>query len=226
MKPTGFLGLFTILLFVSCASPAPAITPVPLSIQYSFAANPWLEELSICAGNRVINSELRPADLQELDSSDLVMRIGMPTELITPAYQIGSDDLLVIINPQNPVKELTFDQVLSLFTGHIQTWKSINNANNPVQVWVFAAAEDVQQVFEKAVLGESPVTSLARLANSPEEMSQAVAIDTGAVGLITRRLKTKTTSDVFTVARSIPILAIPRSEPTGALAQMLACLQK
>jgi hypothetical protein len=226
MKRTSFLGLFTIILLVSCASSGPAITPLPLSIQYTFSTTPWLEKFFKCSGDRVINAELLPADLLDLDSSDLVMRISMPTEPITPAYQIGTDDLLVIINPQNPVSKLTVDQVFTLFTGRIQTWKSINNTNNPVHVWVFAAGEDVQQVFEQAVLGDSPVTSLARLANSPEEMLQAVSNDAGAVGLITRSWETKTTSDAFTVARSLPILAIPQSEPTGALAQILACLQK
>ena len=215
-----------IIFIVSCAPSAPAVTPDPFSIQYSFAAAPWLENLSTCAGNRVIDTELRAADFQDPESSDLVMRLGQPAKLITPAYQIGSDDLLVIVNPQNPVNQLTADQVNALFTGRFQTWNFINGTDTPVQVWVFPAGEDVQQVFEKSVLNSSPVTSLARLANSPEEMSQAVSNEAGSVGIITRRLKTKTTSEVFTAASHLPILAITRSEPRGALAQILACMQK
>jgi phosphate transport system substrate-binding protein len=156
----------------------------------------------------------------------MVMRIGLPARLITTAYQIGTDDLLVIINPQNHVNELTADQVRAIFTGRIQTWEAINGTDALIQVWVYSEGEDVQQVFEKSVLGGSPVTSLARLANSPEEMSQAVSNNPSAVGIITRRLKTGTTSDIFTAASSLPVLVFTRSEPQGPLAQILACLQK
>jgi hypothetical protein len=67
---------------------------------------------------------------------------------------------------------------------------------------------------------------LARLANNPEEMSKAIAGDADSIGIITRRLKTENTSDVFTVASSLPILVITRPQPQGNLAQLLACLQK
>ncbi len=32
----------------------------------------------------------------------------------------------------------------------------------PVQVWVLAAGEDVQQIFQDAAMGGTPVTSLAQ----------------------------------------------------------------
>jgi ABC-type phosphate transport system substrate-binding protein len=226
MKRFGYLCIFAIFLFVSCVPSTPVITPMLFTVQYSFATTPWLEQLSICAGNRLVNAELRAADFQDLASSDLAIRIGQPAKLGTPAYQIGKDDLLVITNPHNPVHQLTLEQVRLLFLGRFQTWKAINSNDVPVHVWVFPAGEDVQQVFEDSALGGSTVTSQARLANSPEEMSQAIAGDTDAIGIITRRLKTENTSDVFIVTSNLPVLALTRSEPQGDLAQILACLQK
>jgi hypothetical protein len=226
MKLSGFLWFFTIILLVSCIPSAPKATPETITVQYTIATTPWLQYLDNCAGTQVINAELRPADFQDLESSNMVMRIGLPARLISTAYQIGTDDLLVIINPQNHVNELTADQVRAIFTGRIQTWKAINGTDALIQVWVYSEGEDVQQVFEKSVLRGSPVTSLARLANSPEEMSQAVLNNPSAVGIITRRLKTGNTSDIFTAASSLPVLVFTRSEPQGSLAQILACLQK
>jgi PBP superfamily domain len=226
MKPTGFLYLFTILLLVSCAPSTPVITPVLFTVQYTFATTPWMENLSTCAGNRVINAELRAEGFQDLESSDLVMRIGFSARFVTPAFQIGKDELLVITNSHNPVNQLTIDQVRALFIGRFQTWKAINGNDTPVHVWVFPAGEDIQQVFEQSVLGGTSITSQARLANSPEEMSQAIAGDADGIGIITRRLKIENTSDVFTAASSLPVLVLTRSEPQGDLAQILACLQK
>ena len=83
-----------------------------------------------------------------------------------------------------------------------------------------------QNIFENTVLGGSPVTSLARLANNPDEMSQAISKDVNAIGLLTRHWKTGDTSEVFTAASNLPVLAITQSQPQGVLAQILACLQK
>lgn len=215
-----------ILLITSCTQVAPTTTLEPIRVQYSFATQPWLANLANCAGQNVTMSELRAAGFQDPQSTDLDMRIGNPGNLTNPGYQIGADDLLVIVNPKKPVNELTADQVRGIFTGRIQTWEAINHTATPIQVWVFPNGEDVQQVFEQTILGGSPVTSLARFANSPGEMLKAVANDPNSIGIITRHLKTSDTTDVFTAVRSMPVLAITESEPQGALAQILACLQK
>jgi hypothetical protein len=215
-----------LLLGTACtpATPTPALEPI--QVQYSFAAQPWLVNLNKCAGKNVLAVELRAAVFQDLRSVNLILRVGQPDNISTPAYQIGTDDLLVIVNNKNPINQLTVDQARALFNGQIQNWKAINGTDAPVQVWVYPMGEDVQQFFEQSVLGGIPVTSLAQLANSPEEMSQAVLNNIDAVGIITRHWKTRNTSDVFTAASNLPVLAITQSEPQGALAQTLACLQK
>jgi len=214
------------LLGTACTPATHTAALEPIRVQYSFAAQPWLGNITNCAGKNIVAVELRAVDFQDAKSADLVIRIGQPDNLITPAYQIGSDDLLVIVNHQNPLKKLTADQVRAFFTGRIQTWKAINGTDTPVQVWVFPTGEDVQQVFEQSVLGGSPVTSLSRLANSPGEMSQAISKDANAIGILTRRWKTGSTSDVFAAASHLPVMAITQSEPQGALVTILACLQK
>ncbi len=219
--------LFAFLLSAAACSPAtPTATPVTIRVQYSYAAQPWLEKLSGCAGGNILAAELRPIDFQDPQSTDLVMRIGQPEAISTPAFQLGTDDLVVIVNRQNPINRLNVDQVRGLFSGRIVNWRVINAQDAPVAVWVFPPGEDVQQIFEQSLLGGSPVTSTARLANSPDEMSQAIAKDVAAVGIITRHWKSGNTTQAFTVASNLPVLAITQSKPQGSLEQILACLQK
>jgi hypothetical protein len=56
-------------------------------------------------------------------------------------------------------------------------------------------------------------------------MSQAIANDVNAVGILTRHWKAGNVSDVFTVT-TVPVLAIPSSDPQGVVQQVIACLQK
>jgi phosphate transport system substrate-binding protein len=161
----------------------------------------------------------------DITQADLTIRIGESSNLASSTYQIGTDDVKVIANRQNPIDRLTIEQVRGLFTGQIQNWKDIQGADAPVQVWVFASGEDVQQIFEQTSLGGTPVTSAARLATGPDEMAQAIANDINAVGIFTSHWDTGNASILFSGA-SVPVLASTSSEPQGALPQILACLQK
>jgi ABC-type phosphate transport system substrate-binding protein len=207
------------------ASASPTLSTDSITVQYTAAAIPWLADLQNCAGGTVVMAEQRAADLLDLQTIDLAIRIGQPDALTSPAYQIGSEDILVISNRQNPINTLTADEVRGLFTGSIQTWQEINGSDSPVQVWVFASAEDVQQIFEQTVLGGAMITSNAHLAAGPNEMSQAIANDVNAVGILTRHWKAGNVSEVSMVATA-PVLAITAGEPQGVVPGILACLQK
>jgi hypothetical protein len=216
-------------LLSSCNSAMPKATPTAASetiaVQYTAAAVPWLAGLYNCAGVNVVTAEQRAADFQDPQAIDLAIRIGQPASQTSSAYQIGSEDILVIVNPQNPTSSLNAEQVRGLFNGQILNWQEVNGSDAPVQAWVFSSGEDIQQIFEQTILDGSQVTSTARLAAGPDEMAQAVANDVKAVGILTRHWKAGNVSDVYTVA-TVPVLALTRDKPVGAVQGLLACLQK
>ena len=217
--------LLTFLLLTSCNPSTPTAAAQPITVQYTAAAVPWLADLYDCAGANVVTTEQRAADFLDPQSFDLAIRLGQPVHLTSPAYQIGSEDILVIVNPQNPVNALTAEQVRGLFTGQVLNWQEVNGSSAAVQVWVFAAGEDIEQIFEQTVLGGSPVTSAARLAAGPDEMAQAIANDVNAVGILTRRWKTGNISDVYTIA-AVPVLALTPDQPSSLTTEIITCLQK
>ncbi len=208
-----------------CASPTPAPSAVPLAVQYTPAAIPWLAALYTCAGSSPVTADQRAAEYQDLRSADLAIRLGQPDLLVSPAYQVGSDDLLVIVNPQNPLTRLTADQVRGLFTGQIVNWKEAGGSDTAVQVWVYSPADDLQVVFDQAALDRSPVTSNARLASGPADMLRAIAANEGAVGILNRRLLSGSVADIFTVS-TLPVLAITRTDPPAGAMSLIACMQK
>jgi PBP superfamily domain len=225
MKKKIIFLLLSFLLLSGCDSAAPAATPPMITVQYTAAAGPWLARLIGCAGRNVINSELRSADTLNLDHADMAIRYGETPGLTSPSYQIGTDEIIVIASRQNPVGKLSLQQVRGLFGGQIGNWKDVGGIDAPVQVWVFALGEDVQQIFEKVGMGGSPVTSNARLATGPDEMARAIAQDVNAVGILPKSWNAEGVSELFTVVK-VPVLASTPSEPQGTLLQILNCLQK
>jgi hypothetical protein len=80
-------------------------------------------------------------------------------------------------------------------------------------------------VFDQVVMEGRNVTSSARIAVSPQLMSDTLVNESNAVGILPRHWKAGDTREVFTVA-TVPVLAITDSEPQGVIQDLIACLQK
>jgi len=210
MRGVSCLFLLSSFLISSCSPGAPSATPQVIDIYATASAQPWLADLYDCAAHQSVL--LRLSDFQ---SAEIVLRIGQPADLTTPAYQIDSEDILIAAHRESPVKSLSRDEARALFA----------QAGQGVQIWVFAPAEDVQQIFERDVMQGSPVTSLARLATSPQQMRDALNSENDAVGILSRGWKAAALRDVYTIP-NVPVLAILKSEPQGVVADLLSCLQE
>ena len=212
--------LFIIFIFLTACAPAtPAATPQVVKVYATSSAQPWLTDLYNCASASVV------IDLTDSQLADISIWEGESANLTMPAFQIGTDDILVAIHPQTGVGSLTIEQVRQLFTGQVTNWKDVSGNDVPVQVWTYSPDEDIQQIFDNAVLAGQPVTSLARLAVSAQAMSDSIGANAGSVGVLTRRWKTDNTNEALAVA-SVPVLAVTKSEPQGTVKDLIACLQK
>lgn len=55
---------------------------------------------------------------------------GAPIKETTVAY----DGIAVVVNPANPVKQLTTDQLADIFSGKVKNWKEVGGADKPILV--------------------------------------------------------------------------------------------
>ena len=122
----------------------------------------------------------------------------------------------MVTHRQSPLQNMNVDEVRELFTGQ---------GDPSVQVWGYASGEDTQRVFEQAVMQGRSVTSLARLAVSPQHMSDTLNNEPNAVGILPRHWKVGDSRFVFTIP-DVPVLVIASEQPQGAIQAVIACLQK
>ena len=203
------VGFFLIVL--SACTPAEVATLVPLHVYATSSALPWLPTAYECAppGSVVV--------LGSSDEADVILRLTEPQPLLAPAYQIGVDDLLVVTHPDAGIGQLSAGQVEALFTGQLNNWRDVGGTDHPVQVWTYASDVDIQAFFDRTVLDGRPVSSLARLAVSAQDMSDSVGSIPGSVGLLPRRWKAGNTREALVVA-AVPVLALTTEPPQGASA--------
>ena len=140
-------------------------------------------------------------------------------------YQVGTEDLLIVTHPQAGTGPLSLEQVRQLFSGTATNWEDVGGNDLAVQVWTYAAGEDIQQAFDRAVMDGQPVTSMAQLAVSSQAMSDEVGNTPGSIGYLARRWKAGNTRDVLNFA-TVPVLVVARSEPDPAAKALIDCLQR
>jgi hypothetical protein len=205
------LFLFFLFTFSACSTSAPQPALQVVTVYSTSAAQPWLAPLYACAGS---SSAISRVD--DPSSADIVLRVGEPEFLASPAYQIDMEEILIVTHRQSPVQNLTLEEARALFAGQ---------GDASVQVWVYASEEDVQVVFDQFVMEGRNVTPSARLAVSPQQMSDTLVNEPNTVGILPRHWKAGDVRDIYLVA-TVPVLALTKSEPHGAVKQLVACLQK
>ncbi len=225
MKNLPAFFLLSLLVLTSCGPATPTEPPVGITLQYTAITQPWLAAIYACAGANLIEARLEASDRMDVAGADLTLRVGEFSQPSSFTYEIGVDPLEVIANDKNPLKKLSPDQVEAIFTGRVANWKGLGGPDAPIQVWVFGAGEDVEQLFEQTALGGTPVTSLGGLAVGPDEMADSVAADPNAVGILTGDWKAANVSNLLTVATE-PVLIFTPAEPQGTVLEIINCLQK
>ena len=198
-------------LLVGCTAAVPPATPQAVTVYSTSAAEPWLPSLYDCAGTSAVLSRVT-----DPTSADILLRVGEPELLDAPAFQIDTEEILIVTHRQSPVQNLTLEEARALFAGR---------GEPSVQVWVYAAGEDLQEVFDEVVMAGRSVTASARLAGIPAQMSATLVNEVNAVGILPRHWKKGDVREVFAVA-TVPVLAITNSEPQGLIGELIACLQK
>jgi len=210
--------LLILLALTACGAPmnaAPAVqegTEQWVRVHATAAAQPWLAALYNCADEQRIILYF----VNDPGEADINLRIGEPDQLTSPAYQVDQDNLLVVTHLQSPLQALDQTAVQKLFS---------HPDDQAVKLWIFAPGVDVQQAFERDVMRERLVSSLARVALSPQQMLEALKEDKNAVGILPEYLITGGLRKIFVLPNQ-PVLALVKSEPEGQIRTLLACLQK
>jgi len=200
------------LLICSCSSSTSQPTPEIVSVYSSSFTQPWLTELYDCAADASV--VVRLSDTESV--YDVRLQIGEPEVLSWFAYQIDVEEILIVTNRVSPIQNLTLDQAQALFMGL---------GDPSVQVWVYASEEGVQGVFDQVVMEGRNVTPSARVAVSPQQMSDMLINESNSVGILPKHWKAGDVREVYSVGM-VPVLALTGTEPQGVIKNLLACLQK
>ena len=206
--------LIAVLLALSSCAPAPAPTATPqvTHIFASLSTRQWLAGAYNCAEkNQLILIKVNDPALAEIR-----IGLGEPENWQGSLYQIGQDDIVIAASSDSPLESLSREQAGGLFR--------TSDINDP-QIWAFSGGEDIQKIFNREILPGEKITSLARMAVSVEKMSDGLAQDPHAIGILPAHALTPALKELYAI-RNVPILAMTPTQPAGSVKILLACLQQ
>jgi phosphate transport system substrate-binding protein len=151
----------------------------------------------ICASSREMkDQELEQARTRKLDPQATV---------------IGQDGLAVMVNPANPVSELTMEQLKKIYTGEYTRWTEVGGPNQPILVLSRESNSGTYVYFQEHVLEKADFSPKVRLMPSTAAIAQSVTEDRWAIGYggvayaehaVVKVVKVKKTADAPAVAPS------------------------
>ena len=219
----------------SCQAATSVAIPTPQywRVQYTPALAWMAPAFNLCIRQQpgyALAVFVKPASAMDITQAEITLRWGPLAENSGYQAELGSDDLVVVVNPQNPVHDLTGRQIREIFTGTNRTWSNYSQGNPaPIQVWGYPKGNEIRQYFEDAL---APVMSnpSAHLAPDPDAMRQAVTADPSAIGYLPWRwvdssVRQLSITGISGSSLRQPILAITQTEPQGAQKEWLLCLQ-
>lgn len=97
---------------------------------------------------------------------------------VTPTeYKVALDGLAVVVNPANPISQLTLEQLADIFTGTIKNWKELGGEDLNIVILSREVNSGTHVYFKEYVLRKNDPKSMAEF--SPDALmmpsSQAIA---------------------------------------------------
>ena len=136
-------------------SPTYIITPKFHEKETSFSYNDYLAR-NLCSGTHDAYMNLiegKPDVIiasRDISRNEKASAAELGVELETAPLAI--DALVFIVNPKNPVKNLTSDQVRKIYTGEITNWKEVGGVDHAITPYIRDADSGSQEKMETLVM--------------------------------------------------------------------------
>lgn len=149
------------------------------------------------------------------------------------ATQLCLDGISVVVNPENPVKGLTKEQLAKIYKGEITNWKDVGGNDAEIVLVTRESTSGTRGAFEELVLDEGQIDDkLCLVVNSNGDVGKTIEGEPNAIGYMSMgivenyEIAALTMDEVEPTADNVksgdyalarPFLLLTKEEPEGVV---------
>jgi len=167
--------------------------------------------------------------------------IGMSSRALKDSEQhlwsieIAKDGLAMIINPRNPIQNLTLAQIRGIYAADIPTWSELGGVNAKIHIITREEGSGTRSAFEELMMDGRRITPRAIVQDSNGAVRQLVADDPHSIGflslgLVDNTVKALHLDGIAATRENIingsynlyrPFLFVSKDQPKGAAMEFI-----
>jgi phosphate transport system substrate-binding protein len=176
----------------SCSQPV-AASPQPVTVLAADPVAPIGERLGALLAEGTPNVRLvvrktnATAAIQSLrrgDAEAAIVDDAIVDQTGLNVLQIAREPVAVIVNPKNPIVNMSSELLSQLYSGRLRDWSEVGGPETPIVLYSRENGDGSRAAFERVALRGRPVAAAAVLAPSEPLMVQRVAGVLGGIGYI------------------------------------------
>ena len=191
MKMNYKISVFLVMIVLFLIMPS-GTTNSQVNIVGSTSVQPICEELvseyKKTHGDVDINVQGGGSNLGIKCTSNCLADIGMSSKQVNESdlieYEIGVEGIAIVVNPANPINDLSTAQIRNIFSGNISDWNEISNHSGKINVIVREDGSGTLDAFKHSIMNFSEIREDAIIQNSAGAVKQIVADDENAIGFV------------------------------------------
>lgn len=99
-------------------------------------------------------------------------------------FAIAYDCIVPVVHPNNPLKDLTVDQLRGIYKGEINNWKTVGGPDSEIVVISRDTSSGTYEIWEEKIMKKERVYAGALLQASNGAVTQAVSKNKNAIGYL------------------------------------------
>jgi len=108
------------------------------------------------------------------------------------SVEIAKDGLAIVVHTDNPVIDLTLNQIRDIYSGKINNWSELGGPDAKIHIIAREDGSGTRNAFEDLVMKGVDITPKAIVQNSNGAIRQLVGDDPNSIGFISMELVDKT----------------------------------
>jgi phosphate transport system substrate-binding protein len=99
-------------------------------------------------------------------------------------FAVAMDCITIVVNPRNPVSELTLDQLAQIYTGQETNWSAFGGVDHKISLLSRESSSGTYVFFQEHVLGKKDFSQDAKLLPAQNPVIEEVAANDYAIGYV------------------------------------------